>query len=214
MHDLMPAIFEKDWTEIEKKLQRVKPFANTIHIDLLDGKFAQNMSFFDPSPFAAYKDDFFFELHMMVDEPEQYLESWAKAGIKRFMGHVEQMSDQVSFVAKAQELGEVGFALDADTEVEKIQVPLNDLDSILIMTVKAGFSGQAFMPENLSKVKAIRSQTTLPIEVDGGVTYETLLLAVRAGATRAGVTSYLFGSEEIEKRYHHLQEILTTEQVV
>lgn len=206
----MPAIFEQDWSEIEKKLQRVKPFTDTIHIDLLDGKFAPNFSFADPAPFAAYKDDFFFELHMMVHEPEQHLDAWAKAGIRRFMGHVEHMADQVSFVARAQELGEVGLALDADTPLEKVGVPLDDLDSILIMTVKAGFSGQTFMPECLEKVKKISTQTTLPIEIDGGVTEQTLTLAIKSGVTRAVATSYLFDSEEIEQRYHRLQELFTT----
>lgn len=204
MNNIIPAIFEQDFLQIEKKLKMVKPFAKTIHIDLLDGKFAQNTSFSDPKAFAKYKGDFFFELHMMVEEPESHLESWANAGFKRFIGHIEKMSDQVSFVSRAQNLGEVGLALDAHTSKTEITVPLQDLDTVLVMTVKAGFSGQQFMPNCLEKVRFFSESGIVPVEVDGGISLQTLPLAVQAGAERAAVTSALFWHGEVEENFTKL----------
>lgn len=207
MNNILPAIFEQDFVQIEKRLDLVKPFAKAIHIDLLDGKFAKNTSFSDPQAFMKYKGEFFFELHMMVEEPESYLEVWSKAGIGRFIGHIEKMNDQASFVSRAQNLGEVGLALDAHTSSEEVKVPLEDLDSLLIMTVKAGLSGQQFMPECLEKVRYFAPTGIVPVEVDGGISLQTLPDAVKAGAKRAAVTSALFWHGEAEDNFHDLQKL-------
>lgn len=218
MCDFLPGILEKEWSAIEKKLEIVAPFAKSIHVDLLDGNFAPNTSFLDPKPFEKYKDTFLLELHMMVDEPSDYLDEWAKAGFKRFIGHVEHMTDQNAFVAKAQQLGEVGLALDAKTSLSAIKVPFIDLDTILVMTVNAGFSGQAFMPECLDKVREIKKRDfTEIIEIDGGINDTVLQHALSAGATRFVATSFLFSSDTPHKQYEAIEKecaIRTRESVV
>lgn len=202
---IIPGILEKEWSDIEKKIEVVRPFAKAIHVDLLDGKFAPNTTFIDPSPFKKFSHEIFFEVHMMVDNPIQYLQSFADAGFKRFLGHVEKMPDQVEFVAKAQILGEVGLAIDGKTPVEAIKVPFDDLDCLLVMTINAGFSGQQFMPEHLEKVKSLREKTLIPIEIDGGVNDQTILLAKEAGVNRFVATSFLFGVETPQIQYQKLQ---------
>lgn len=196
-HEIIPGILEQTWEPIEKKLEIVKPFARTIHIDILDGKFAPNTTFLDPMPFKKFSDEFFFELHMMVDNPVAYLKPWADAGFKRFIGQVEMMPDIVEFVAQGQLLGEVGLALDTPTPVEKIaDIDLEDLDFAFVMTVKAGFSRQSFMPEMLEKVKALRARDPLiPIEVDGGVKDSVIVSAKEAGATRFVSTGFIFDGD-------------------
>lgn len=206
MCDILPGILEKDWSAIEKKIQLVKPFVKAIHIDLLDGKFAPNTSFLHPAPFAKYTHDLFFELHMMVFNPIKYLQPFADAGFRRFIGHIEMMPDQVTFVAKAERIGEAVLAIDTPTDTSAIKVPLIDLDGLLVMTVKAGFSGQKFMPENLKKVKKLRSKTEIPIEIDGGVNDEHLKMALKHGVNRFVATSFLFKSDTPEERYRLLQE--------
>lgn len=201
MTEVLPGILEKDWDSIEKKIEIVRPFAKAIHIDILDGKFAPNTTFLDPAPFKKYSNEIFFELHMMVEEPLQYLKPFADAGFRRFLGHIEKMSDQEEFVAQGQILGEVGLAIDGPSSLDMIQVPFDDLDTILMMTIKAGFSGQAFMPEYLKKVEAVKSKSLLPIEVDGGVNENTFLLAKNAGANRFVTTSFLFKNENPHKQY-------------
>lgn len=210
MHEIIPGILEKTWEEIERKIILVEPFAQTIHIDLLDGKFAPNTTFMDPAPFAKYASDIFFELHMMVEEPIQYLKPFADAGFKRFLGHIEKMSDPVEFVAQGQLLGEVGLVLDGPTPIEQLTVSYDDVDYILVMTIKAGFSGQAFIPEHLGKIREIREKSaTIPIEVDGGVNDQTIVQAKAAGATRFVATSFIFGGTNSHEQYRILEEKVT-----
>lgn len=206
MIEVIPGILEQSWEEIERKIVLVEPFVKTIHIDLLDGKFVSNTTFLEPTPFAKYTSDIFFELHMMVEEPINYLKPFADAGFKRFLGHIEKMSDPTEFVAQGQLLGEVGIAIDGPTPLERLTIPYDDLDAILIMTIKAGFSGQQFMSEYLEKVRAIREKSaTIPIEVDGGTNDQTIVQAKEAGATRFVATSFIFGSQDPHEQYRLLE---------
>ncbi len=208
MYEVIPGILEKDWSGIERKIKIVKPFAKSIHVDIIDRKFAPNTTFLDPTPFAKYSQDFFLELHMMVKNPIQYLESWASAGFRRFIGHIEKMPDQARFVAKAKALGEVVLAIDGPTPLENIKVPFSDLDSILVMTIKAGMSGQVFNPEYLKKVETIRSaRNDIEIEVDGGVNEKTILMAENSGASRFVSTSFIFNNRDPQSQFNLLQTI-------
>lgn len=197
MYNIIPGILEKDFAEIEKKIELVRGFAKTIHVDIIDGKFASNITFLDPKPFAKYTNDFLFEVHLMVEEPINYLDSFAAAGFKRFLGHVEKMSSQEDFVAKGEFLGEVGLALDANTPLESLVADYQDLDCVLIMSIKAGFSAQEFMPETLEKVKKIREKSQLPIEIDGGINDATIIQALNCGANRFISTSFLFSGDPL-----------------
>ena len=209
--EILPGVLEKEFVNIEKKFEILRPFARVIHVDLLDGKFAPNTTLLDPSLFAKYSKDFFLEVHMMVDEPINYLNSFAKVGFRRFIGHVEKMGDQSEFIARAEALGEVCLGIDLNTPIQDIKVPLVDLDGVLLMTVKAGFSGQKFDPMGLSKVKELRERDALlPLEIDGGVNEATIIQGKEAGATRFVATSYIFSSENPAANYHKLQNLLTS----
>lgn len=206
MFEVIPGILEKDWAEIERKLEICRPFTKSVHIDLIDGKFAANTTFLDPSPFAKYSKDFLLELHMMVEDPIKYLKPFSDAGFARFVGHVEKMPDQEEFVAAAQLLGEVGLGIDAETPIEAIKASFEDLDSILVMTVKAGFSGQSFLEKNLEKVKQLAARTTIPIEIDGGVDAAAVKTGCKAGARRFVATSFLFGSDSPQQQFQLLKD--------
>jgi len=221
MFEIIPGILEKDWGEIERKINIVKGFAKAIHIDIIDGKFAPNATFLDPTPFAKYTKDpsinsgqgIFFEVHLMVAEPTQYLKSFADAGFKRFLGHIEKMSDQVEFVAQGQLLGEVGLVIDGPTDLSAIKVPYEDLDTIVIMSIKAGESGQAFVLEYLKKVETLRSAKQnqgqfLPIEIDGGINDRTIVESRNSGANRFVANSYIFNSQNPQAQFQILQKQL------
>ncbi|MEK7451101.1 MAG: hypothetical protein AAB662_04150 [Patescibacteria group bacterium] len=209
MLEVIPGILEKDWFEIERKIELVKSFAKTIHVDIIDGIFAPNTAFLDPIPFAKYTKDIFFEVHLMVENPIQYLKPFADAGFKRFLGQIEKMPDQAEFVAQAQILGEVGLALDGGTSIDAIKVPLDDLDCLQVMTIeKAGKSGLPFVPMFLDKVKQILAKTSISIGVDGGINDQTIIVGKDAGATRFVANSFLFDSEDPNRQYQILQEKL------
>jgi len=203
---IIPAILEKDWEEIEKKLEICREFASNIHIDFIDGKFADNTSFLEPEPFKKYSEYFNLEAHLMVEEPFDYLEKLSSAGFKTFLGHVEKMSDQVEFVARGEELGEIGLAIDVDSSIDKIKVPLDDLDRILLMSVKAGKSGQTFNPHIEGKIKKLRNKYLGKIEIDGGINDETFVLAKNAGVNAFCVTSYLFNNDPVNN-FRRLEDL-------
>lgn len=204
MTEVIPGILEKDWDEIEKKLKKVQRLTKWVHIDFIDGKFAENATFMDPAPFKEYSHSLFLEAHLMVEEPEQYIEPLAKAGFRRFIGHIEKMNDQAAFVARGEMWGEVGLALDAQSQVDDIKVSFDDLDFITIMTIQAGFSGQHFKVEHLEKCAQIRKISTIPLEVDGGINKETGALARASGVDRFVENSALFHAHDLEKEYKEL----------
>lgn len=204
---IIPAILEKDWSSIESKINTCKDFANTLHIDFIDGKFVDNTSFLEFEPFKKYSSNFTLEAHLMVEEPIKYLDRLASAGFRRFLGHVEKMSDQVEFVVKGQELGFVGLALDLETSTDVIMVNLEDLDQILLMSVKAGKSGQEFSDSVLPKIESLKSLDFRNIEIDGGINSQTIVLAKNAGANIFCATSYLF-NEDPKINFRKLQELL------
>src|SRR4029079_9904876 len=99
------------------RLENIKRFASTAHIDIIDGNFVDNTTFLDPAPFEKYAKDIFLEVHMMVIDPASVIEAFAAAGVKRFIGHVEHMASQTEFVSIAKKHGEVGLALDGPTHI-------------------------------------------------------------------------------------------------
>lgn len=204
MSELIPGILEKDFAEIEKKLQIIKAFSQKVHIDFLDGKFSPEVSFMDFPQFSKYKNDFFMEAHLMVEDPSQYVKQLASAGFKRFLGQVEKMENLEEFIAKGQIFGEVGLALDIHTLIDVISIPFDDMDTILLMSVKAGQSGQEFMPEVLEKIRTLRQITQIPIEIDGGINEQTLVQAKQEGAERFVVTSSIFKSQDPMESFEKL----------
>ncbi len=225
MYEIIPSpgTFCKDWSEMQTKIESVKAFVKTIHIDIVDGIFVEHKTFADPMPFQQYTRELpagergqfvgdpglVFEVHFMVDDPIKYLKPFAEAGFQRFIGQVERMPDQVAFIAEAQLYGEVGLALDKQTPVDAITVPLSDLDALLIMTIQAGYSGQQFEEALIEKVKQVRAKEEyLPIEVDGGINDETIQIAAAAGANRFVVTSFLYNIDTPHQQFQLLQEKL------
>lgn len=203
---IIPAILEKNWEEIEKKLIVCQEFANTVHIDFIDGKFAPNTTFLDFEPFKNYSNYFTLEAHLMTEEPINYLDRLFNAGFKRFIGQVEKMADQITFVAKGESLGAVGLALDLSTPISEIKVSLDDLDQILLMSVPAGESGQIFNSSIIEKITTLHSKYLGNIEIDGGINNQTLLFAKNVGVSMFCVTSFLF-RDNPEEQFRILESL-------
>lgn len=205
---VIPGVLEKEWSEIEKMLESAKTFTDTVHVDIIDGQFVGNTTFLDPEPFKKYSSDLFLELHMMVVNPITLIEPYAKAGFKRFLGHVEHMPNQQDFLNIAKQYGEAGLALDGPTNLEAIDVPFESLDSILIYTSdRVGFSGPKLLPERFEKIKELKQKTNIPVEVDGGINDTTIFLAKEAGATHFVSTSFIWNENPMEN-FNKLNQIL------
>jgi ribulose-phosphate 3-epimerase len=226
--EIIPGIFEKDFDHVKKKALLVSPYVSWIQIDIADGKLVPNTSILDPEPFRELTEKNNFELHMMVEDPFSIIDKWIEMGFKRIIVHwntiknpkpeirnpkqypnsITQINNQnTDIIQKIRNQGiEVGIALDKDDSVESIFPFLDRIDCVMVMTIKAGFSGQTFMPELLEKVKKIKKiKPDLPVEVDGGINKETARLAIKAGATRLVSTSYIFNSDSIEQAIWNLK---------
>jgi ribulose-phosphate 3-epimerase len=212
MYEIIPSPGTSDliWEGIDKKIQVIKPFAKTIHIDVCDGIFAPSVTFSDPAPFKKYTSEIYFEVHLMVEEPVKHLQKWADAGFKRFIGQIEKMSDQAEFVAQAQMLGQAALAVDGPTSLDQLAVSFEDLDAILFYTGdKAGYSGKPFQEDRLEKIEKVREQMPyLPIEADGGINDETIGWAFAKGVTRFVTTKFLFDMGDPGEQFKLLEVVL------
>lgn len=210
MLEVVPGILEKDWEGVEQKITLLSPFAKALHVDIIDGKFAPNLTILDPAPFAKYKDQFLLEAHFMVENPIDYVDDFVEGGFKRLLGHIEGMEDPYEYIERCKELGiETGLALDGPTAIDELFDYVDDVDCFgLYVSERVGFAGPPMMPERLEKVKALRQRTNLPIEVDGGVKDHTIKLAKDAGATRFVATSFISAAPDPFTAYLTLQEAI------
>ncbi len=208
MSEIIPGILEHSWEDIEKKLELVASVTTAVHIDLLDGTLAPNTTFLDPSPFASWAQKLNIELHMMVSEPIALVEQWGKVGVKRFLGQIENMSDQAAFINKAREFGEGGLALDGKTPLSELTT--TDFDELLLLTIDLGFSGKPYVPEYAQKcIHARESFPSVVLGVDGGIHVNTITDAANKGARRFTVTSAFFGTEDPESSYKQLLALVS-----
>lgn len=208
---VIPGILEKDWSRIEAKLEQIKTFTNIAHIDIIDGKFADNLTFLDPEPFKKYSSELFLELHMMVENPIEYIKSWADAGFKRFLGHIEHMQNQEEFLRTAKEFGEAGLAIDGPTSIFELTAPFSSIETLLFLDVTAGFSGQKFKDAYLSKIRELKKKGfSGNIEADGGINDKTIMPAKDAGANRFVATSFIWKAEHPKMAYEKLNALCSS----
>lgn len=208
MIEVIPAILEKDFDILEKKIHLVENYVEWVQIDIADSTLVPNTSFLDASKFADIKTPVSFELHMMVKDPLRYMESFYKAGFKRYFAHVE--GDFVEdYIAMCYKLGvEVGLAIDGPTSFEKIHEYLDNLDGVLVMAIEAGESGRPFREDTIDKIKRIREiDFEIPIAVDGNMNEENARKVVAAGAIRINSNSYIYNSLDIKVAIEKLKNL-------
>ncbi|MCJ7740677.1 hypothetical protein MUP32_05195 [Candidatus Microgenomates bacterium] len=230
MAEVIPAILEKDFPEIEKKIRLVEGLVSWVQIDLADGTLVPNTTFLDPQPFmplikhmchpelvsgskgmpdqVRHDLSVNFELHLMVKDPLKYIEPFAKSGFKRFFAHVEGEKVE-EYIEECNRLDvEIGLAIDGPTSWEAIHKYLDDIDAVLVMAIEAGFSGRPFREDTVEKIRKIREiDLEIPIAVDGAMTPENAAKVVAAGATRINSNSYIFNSPDIKEAIEKLENL-------
>ncbi len=187
MTEIIPAILTNDVKELLELIAKAEG-GEKVQIDIIDGVFASNRTI-EPVVLEEVETDLKLDFHLMVKEPINWLEKCVRAGANRVVGQIEMMASQTQFVGRAQEAGlKVGLALDIDTPVSFLETAiLNDLDVVLVMSVKAGFGGQKFDAKAMPKIKELarirsRDKTPFKICVDGGLTPGTIKRVTRIGA--------------------------------
>ncbi|XP_072253044.1 ribulose-phosphate 3-epimerase [Leuresthes tenuis] len=175
--------------------------ADYLHLDVMDGHFVPNITFGHPMVECLRKtvgQDPFFDMHMMVSRPEQWVKPMAAAGASQYTFHLEATTNHGNLIKEIRESGmKVGLAIKPGTTVEELAPWANQIDMALVMTVEPGFGGQKFMEDMMPKVSWLRSQfPSLDIEVDGGVGPDTIHKCAEAGANMIVSGSAVVGSDD------------------
>ncbi|QYH19695.1 ribulose-phosphate 3-epimerase [Corynebacterium aquatimens] len=210
---IAPSILAADYAALGEDVRKV-PNADLIHVDIMDGHFVPNLSF-GPDVTKAVNGvtEQFLDMHLMIEQPERWFETYAQAGGDRMVFHVEATGDHIAAAKQCRGLGvQSGFAVKPGTPIEPYLGDLEHFDEVMVMSVEPGFGGQKFMPEVLSKVMllrdAIREQgLDTIIGIDGGIANATIAQAAEAGVDAFVAGSAVFGADDPAAAVERLRQL-------
>ncbi len=207
---IAPSILGADYGDLNHYLQKLEPFSDWFHVDVMDGNFVPNLSV-GAMVVNSIKTTIPLDCHLMVNYPDRYLEDFAKAGAHSITIHAEVSKNLKKDIEKIHELGCLaGVSINPKTPIKRIEKILPLVDLVLIMSVEPGFGGQEFMPDVLPKIAQIRKMyPDLDIAVDGGITDATAPMARSVGANIFVAGSYILKSDDPKAAAERLRKAVT-----
>lgn len=201
-HLIAPSMLSADFSNLQKDIAMVNGSeADWFHLDIMDGVFVPNISFGIPVVEAIHKHATKpLDVHLMIVEPEKYVEQFSKAGAYLINVHYEACTHLHSTIQKIKKLGvKAGVTLNPHTPVSLLEEILPDLDLVMLMSVNPGFGGQKFIENTIDKTcrlkeLVLRRNSNTLIEIDGGVNYDTGKRLLEAGADVLVAGSFVFGA--------------------
>ncbi len=206
---IIPSINCKSFEEAKLLIEKASQFSEWIHIDVSDGKFGDYKSWGNPDEFAAIAIKPNTEVHLMIENPEEVVEAWLKAGVKRIIVHLESTKDLQYFLDICEKYGaKAMLAISPHTEVQKLFKDIPDFKFFQILAVNPGPSGQILSENAIEKVKFLRvAKPNAKIEIDGGINLETAKLAKGAGADILVSEHFIFNNPNPKEAYQELNNI-------
>jgi ribulose-phosphate 3-epimerase len=183
-----PSILAADFANFERELGRITT-ADLVHVDIMDNHFVPNLTFgLTMTERLQELSAIPLDVHLMIDDPDRWAPGYAEAGAFSVTFHAEAAGDAVALARRLRDIGaRAGIALKPDTPVEPYLELLPEFDQVLVMTVEPGFGGQSFIASTMPKLGLLREQVARTgldvwLQVDGGITAETIVTAAEAGA--------------------------------